>query len=209
MSLYFRNNRNMCVGSRAFQLVSQFSQASFPRQPMISQKTFKILFLCTGNSARSIFGEYLIRKCGKGRFQSYSAGVNPKTSVNPYTIRVLQEDFRIDASSARSKSWDEYREVVFDFVITRVRQRARALPNLARTAYHCTLAIARSGEFKGSDKDTYNHFWEVAQQIYRRVDLLCNCQLEKLDRLRFEQRDQRNREEQGRETLKAPGQFVT
>lgn len=153
---------------------------------MISQKTFKILFLCTGNSARSIFGEYLIRKCAKGLFESYSAGADPKTRVNPYTIRVLQEDFRIDTSSARSKSWDEYREVVFDFVITvcdEVRERCPIWPGQPIIAH---WPSPDPGEFKGSDKDTYNHFWKVAQQIYRRVDLLCNLPIEKLDWLRLE-----------------------
>ena len=85
---------------------------------MSPQKTFKILFLCTGNTARSIFGEYLIRRLGQGRFESYSAGADPKPRVNPYALRVLRNAFQIDASSARPKSWDEYKDVVFDFVIT-------------------------------------------------------------------------------------------
>jgi arsenate reductase len=81
-------------------------------------RPFKILFLCTGNSARSIFGEYLIRKLGKGKFESFSVGAEPRPEVNPYTIRVLRETYGIDASDARSKSWDESRSVIFDFVIT-------------------------------------------------------------------------------------------
>ena len=68
---------------------------------MTSQKAFKILFLCTGNSARSIFGEYLIRRLGPDRFESYSAGADPKLNVNPYALRVLHEAFKIDASAAR------------------------------------------------------------------------------------------------------------
>jgi Low molecular weight phosphotyrosine protein phosphatase len=67
---------------------------------MTIRAPFKILFLCTGNSARSIFGEYLIRKLGKGRFQSYSAGADPRPKVNPYALRVLLESFKIDASEA-------------------------------------------------------------------------------------------------------------
>ena len=153
---------------------------------MIAQKTFKILFLCTGNSARSIFGEYLIRKCGKGRFQSYSAGADPRPTVNPYTVRVLQEDFRIDASGARSKSWNEYRDVVFDFVITVCDNAREHCPTWLGQPVIAHWPAPDPGEFKGSDKETYNHFWKIAQQIYRRVDLLCNLPIDKLDRLQIE-----------------------
>ena len=60
-------------------------------------KTYKILFLCTGNSARSIFGEYLIRRIGGDRFESYSAGTEPTGRVNPFAVRVLHELYHIDA----------------------------------------------------------------------------------------------------------------
>jgi arsenate reductase len=58
---------------------------------MDQDRPFKILFLCTGNSARSIFGEYFIRKLGKGKFESFSAGADPRSKVNPYALRVLKE----------------------------------------------------------------------------------------------------------------------
>jgi arsenate reductase len=79
---------------------------------------FKILFLCTGNSARSIFGEYLIRKAGRGLFESYSAGAQPAGRVNPYTLRVLGQVYDIDASDAWSKGVEVFSDVEFDFVIT-------------------------------------------------------------------------------------------
>ena len=82
---------------------------------------FKILFLCTGNSARSILGEYLIRRIAPGRFESYSAGTNPSGHINPLVLHVLEENYKIDASEARSKSWTEYKDVVFDFIITALR----------------------------------------------------------------------------------------
>src|SRR5258708_5946065 len=84
----------------------------------MTTKPFKILFLCTGNSARSILGEYLIRRIAPGRFESFSAGANPSGKVNPIVLQVLKENFKIDASDARSKSWSEYKDVHFDFVIT-------------------------------------------------------------------------------------------
>jgi len=153
---------------------------------MTIRAPFKILFLCTGNSARSIFGEYLIRKLGKGRFQSYSAGADPRLKVNPYALSVLQESFKIDASEARPKSWEVYQDVIFDFVITvcdRAKETCPIWPGQPITAHWSSPDPA---EFKGSDQETYRYFWTIAHQIYRRVDLLCNLPLEKLDRLRLE-----------------------
>ena len=78
----------------------------------------KVLFLCTGNSARSVIAEYLLRAKGRGRFEAFSAGAVPTGRVNPLALWVLKTHYLIDASAARSKSWDEFRAVKFDFVIT-------------------------------------------------------------------------------------------
>src|SRR5215471_16101823 len=78
----------------------------------------KVLFLCTGNSARSILAEYLLRRIGHGRFEVYSAGTQPAGKVNPLALRVLKELYHVDASGARSKSTDEFQKMNFDFVIT-------------------------------------------------------------------------------------------
>jgi protein-tyrosine-phosphatase len=79
-----------------------------------------VLFLCTGNSARSIMAEAILNKVGAGHFRAYSAGSQPKGHVNPHTIHLLQ-NLGYDASSYRSKSWDEFAEAgepEFDFVFT-------------------------------------------------------------------------------------------
>src|ERR1700758_3170551 len=83
-----------------------------------ASKRFKILFLCTGNSARSILAEYFLRRLDPVHFEVFSAGAHPKGRVNPYVLETLKEGYRIDASAARSKSWEEFRGVKFDFVIT-------------------------------------------------------------------------------------------
>ena len=79
---------------------------------------YRVLFLCTGNSARSVFAEYFLRRLGGARFEAYSAGANPSGVINPLTVKVLRERFHVDASGARSKSWDEFRDIKFDFVVT-------------------------------------------------------------------------------------------
>ncbi|HEY5741201.1 MAG TPA: arsenate reductase ArsC [Terrimicrobiaceae bacterium] len=83
-----------------------------------NKSRFTILFLCTGNSARSIFAEYLLKKIAPTRFETCSAGSNPKTEPHPLALQILREDFKIDVSDAYSKSWTDFEEVVFDFVVT-------------------------------------------------------------------------------------------
>ena len=82
--------------------------------------SFNVLFLCTGNSARSIIAEAILNKLGQGRFRAYSAGSQPKDSVNPRTIELLR-GLGYDTSAFRSKSWNEFTKPgapKFDFVFT-------------------------------------------------------------------------------------------
>ncbi|WP_327753651.1 arsenate reductase ArsC [Sphingobium sp. SJ10-10] len=86
----------------------------------MTDKIYNVLFLCTGNSARSILGEALMNKLGEGRFRAYSAGSQPKGAVHPMAIAVL-EDLGFDTAGMRSKSWDEFAgpgAPRFDFIFT-------------------------------------------------------------------------------------------
>ena len=83
-------------------------------------RTYNVLFLCTGNSARSILGEALMNTLGKGRFQAYSAGSFPKGAVHPMALEVLS-DMHLPTAGLRSKSWDEFARPgapVMDFIFT-------------------------------------------------------------------------------------------
>jgi arsenate reductase (thioredoxin) len=153
---------------------------------MNAHRPFRILFLCTGNSARSIFCEYFARKLGQGKFEPYSAGANPRPTVNPYTIRVLREMYKIDASDARSKSWDEYKGVKFDFVITVCDNAKESCPFWPGQPIVAHWSLPDPADFHGSEKEIFNYFWKISQQIYRRVDLLSNLPFGKLDRLTLE-----------------------
>ena len=151
--------------------------------------SLKILFIGSGNSARSIFAEYLIRKLGKGKFTPLSAGINPEAAINPHVIRVLKELYKIDASDARPKSWDEFKDVSFNFIITSAEQAKGQVPpwTWAGSPIMAHWSTPDPEHFLGSEKDTFNYFWKVSQLIHRRVDLLCNLSVDKLDRLRLEQ----------------------
>jgi arsenate reductase len=86
----------------------------------MSEGQFNVLFLCTGNSARSIIAESILKKDGAGRFRAFSAGSHPKGAVNPLALKVLESD-GYPTEGFRSKSWDEFAAPgapVMDFVFT-------------------------------------------------------------------------------------------
>lgn len=142
---------------------------------------FKVLFLCTGNSSRSIFAEYLLRKRGKGAFETFSAGANPRDHVNPFTLRVLSECYQIDASDARPKPLTAFIGKPFDFVITVCDRAKETCPTWPEQKVRAHWSSPDPSEFKGSDQNTFDFFRKVALQIQRRVDLFCSLPLEALD----------------------------
>lgn len=147
---------------------------------------FKILFLCTGNSARSIFGEYLIRRIGGDRFDSYSAGTEPAGKVNPFAIRVLHELYHIDASAARSKSFDEYQDIEFDFVITVCDNARETCPVWPGQPIVAHWGVPDPALAIGTDEHVFREFKQAAFHLQRRIELFCSLPFEKLDRLRLE-----------------------
>jgi protein-tyrosine-phosphatase len=151
----------------------------------LSTQPFKILFLCTGNSARSILGEYLIRRIARGRFESYSAGANPSGKINPIVLRVLKENYKIDASDARSKSWTEYKDVHFDFVITVCDNAKESCPVWPGQPIIAHWGSPDPAAFEGTDEEKYKMTLQVAMQIQRRLDLFCSLPLEKMERLKL------------------------
>lgn len=147
---------------------------------MTSRPPFKVLILCTGNSARSIIGEYLLRTRGRGRFEVFSAGAHPTGRVNPLAQRVLQERYGIDAGDARSKAWDEFRDVKFDFVITvcdRARESCPVWPGQPVVGHWGSPDPAA---VEGSEEVKFRAFVTVASEIARRIDLFSAFSDEKL-----------------------------
>ena len=149
-------------------------------------KKFKILFLCTGNSARSILAEFLLRRLAPEHFEVFSAGASPNGRVNPYVLELLEQSYHIDAAGARSKSWEEFRDVKFDFVVT-VCDKARescpvwpGQPIIAHWGSEDPDAVEGEEERRKAVK-------KVAGEIYRRLGLFTALPVESLDRLRLEQ----------------------
>src|SRR6185503_1879001 len=150
-----------------------------------SQEPFKILFLCTGNSARSIISEYLIRGLGDNRFESYSAGANPTGVVNPLALKVLAELYHIDAGEARSKSWDEYKDIKFDFVITVCDNARESCPFWPGQPIVAHWGVPDPALATGTEAEKFHEFRKAALLLQRRIELFCSLPFEKLDRLKL------------------------
>lgn len=156
----------------------------------MNEKTYKVLFLCTGNSARSLMAEGLLNKLGGGRFHAYSAGSHPTGQVNPWAIEKLQRE-GIDMPDARSKSWDEFVEPgapVLDFVITVCDNAAGevcpAWPGQPITAHWGVFDPAAE---EGTDGEKRLAFAKVFAVLERRIALFTNLNPISLARLALEQ----------------------
>ena len=147
---------------------------------------FKVLFLCTGNSARSIFAEYFLKRLGGKRFDAYSAGASPSGTVNPTTLKVLRERFNIEAGDARSKSWDELRDVKFDFVITVCEHARETCPVWPGQPIIAHWGVEDPAAFVGTPVERDRFFHRAALTLYRRLQIFTSLPLEQLDRLKLE-----------------------
>ena len=149
----------------------------------MESKPYKFLFLCTGNSARSIIGEYLLRQLGGSRFQVFSAGSFPTGKVNPLAIRVLNDVYNIDASQARSKSCEEFKDVEFDFVVTvcdNARETCPVWPGQPMTA-HWGMPDPAAAE--GSPAEIAVAFADTYRMLNNRISAFANLKMSGLDRL--------------------------
>ena len=149
-------------------------------------RPYRVLFLCTGNSARSVFAEYFLKRLGGKRFEGYSAGANPSGTVNPLTVEVLRDRFHIDASDARSKSWDEFQDIPFDFVITVCDNARETCPVWPGQPIVAHWGVDDPAAFVGTPEGKKRLFYNVALTLYRRLQLFTALPLEQLDRLKME-----------------------
>lgn len=153
-------------------------------------KTYNILFLCTHNSARSVIGEVLATQMSGGKFIGYSAGSTPGGRVNPYAVEIA-ESLGYDTSQLRSKSWDEFAAPgapQMDFIITVCDSAAGeqcpywpGKPATAHWGYPDPSAV------QGSDEDKRAAFKQVEMGLKRRLQILMNLPLEKLDTMSLNQ----------------------
>ena len=146
---------------------------------------YNVLFLCTGNSARSILAEALIDHWGKGRFKGYSAGRFPKGAVHPLALEQL-EKAHLDTSGLRSKSWDEFAKTgapVMDFVFTVCDQAAgETCPVWPGNPVTAHWGVPDPAAAEGPEAET-RAFRYAYQALETRIKLFSSLRLEALDRM--------------------------
>ena len=156
--------------------------------------TYNVLFICTGNTARSILGEALINHLGKGRFRGYSAGSFPKGEVNPYALELLRS-LNVPVDGLRSKSWNEFAKPDaprMDFVFTVCDQAAGEVcpvwPGHPVTAH---WGLPDPAAVEGPDPVKRAAFSHTLQALQNRIRLFISLPLASLDRLRLKQEVER------------------
>ena len=157
----------------------------------MSEKVFNVLFLCTGNTARSILAEGILRSEGIGRFHAYSAGSQPKGAVNPFAVETL-EAFGDAADGLNSKSWTEFvasDAPKMDFIITVCDDAAGEVcpvwPGHPATSH---WGIADPAAVEGSDVEKRKAFNLAFKYLKNRIDLLLATPLSRLDKMVAEKR---------------------
>ena len=157
---------------------------------MQAEKIYKVLILCTGNSARSVLGEVLFNTLGKRKFKAWSAGSKPAGKVNPGAIEWLQQN-GISTEGLRSKSWDEFAAPgapEFDFIFTVCDNAAGETcpiwPGKPATAH---WGIPDPAHVEG-DEARRAAFRKVAEQLSRRIQLFLSLPIEKLDKLALKEK---------------------
>ncbi|HJV73585.1 MAG TPA: arsenate reductase ArsC [Noviherbaspirillum sp.] len=151
----------------------------------MTEKTYNVLFLCTGNSARSIMAEALVTTLGKGRFRGFSAGSHPGGTVNPFAIEQVK-NAGYPVENLRSKSWDEFAAPdapQMDFIITVCNNAAGEVcpywpghPLTAHWGFEDPAAVT------GTDEEKRAAFSKIFRQIMSRVNVFVNLPLHILDK---------------------------
>lgn len=149
-------------------------------------KSYNVLFLCTGNSARSILAEAYLNAAGRGRFRAYSAGSHPGGKVNPFATELLKKH-GIGMDGLRSKSWDEFAKPdspKLDFVFTVCDNAAgEACPLWPGQPVTAHWGVADPAAAEGSDEVKRRAFLKAFTELSTRINLLIGLPIEKLDRL--------------------------
>ncbi|KPF69935.1 hypothetical protein IP84_03370 [beta proteobacterium AAP99] len=151
---------------------------------MTDSRIYNVLFLCTGNSARSIMAEALMNHWGGGQFRAFSAGSQPTGTVNPFALKQLREA-RLPTGGYRSKSWDEFAGAgapVMDFVFTVCDNAANEVcpvwPGQPMTAH---WGVEDPAAFLGSEADKDRAFFRAFETLQRRIQLLLSLPIASLD----------------------------
>lgn len=157
----------------------------------MATKKFNVLFLCTGNSARSIIAEALLNYLGEGKFVAYSAGSNPTGEVNPHALDILRR-MRVPINAPASKHWDTFADQQspeLDFVITVCdRAAGEPCPVWPGQPMNAHWGIADPATQQGDDRATLSAFRKAFLELENRLKIFVNLPIEKLDIISLQDR---------------------
>lgn len=152
----------------------------------MTERVFNVLFLCTGNSARSILAEAILNHAGKGRFRAFSAGSHPGGKVNPFAIELLAKQ-GLAVSELRSKSWDEFAvpggpriDFVFTVCDNAAGEACPIWPGQPMTAH---WGIEDPATVEGSDEEKRRAFSTALRLLQNRISLFTSLPFSKLDEM--------------------------
>ncbi len=157
----------------------------------MTDRPYHVLFLCTGNSARSILAEALINHWGKGRFVGYSAGSRPAGRVNPISLELLQH-MQLPTEGLRSKSWDEFaapgalpQDFVFTVCDNAAGEQCPFWPGQPMTAH---WGVADPAAVEGADTEKWLAFRQAFRELENRIRIFVSLKFSSLDRLSLQNR---------------------
>ena len=157
----------------------------------MTDPVFNVLFLCTGNSARSILAECILNREGKGRFRAFSAGSHPKGQVHPFAIDLLKK-MNHPTAGLRSKSWDEFAapdapklDFVFTVCDTAANEVCPIWPGQPMTAH---WGIPDPAAAEGTDAERHLAFADACRMLNNRISVFTSLPLRSLDRLTLQKR---------------------
>jgi arsenate reductase (thioredoxin) len=157
----------------------------------VDERPFNVLFLCTGNSARSIMAEGILKSIGKDKFRAFSAGSHPARSVNPLALELLEKN-RLPTSELRSKNWSEFSRPgapFMHFVFTVCDQAAAepcpVWPGQPMTAH---WGVHDPGAVQGTEDEKRKAFLKAYTELYKRISLFTCLPFETLSNLALKQK---------------------
>ena len=162
-----------------------------PAADATRERAFNVLFLCTGNSARSVMGEAILNRLGAGRFVAYSAGSQPKGAIHPYTLDLLRK-FNHATEGLRSKSWDELAapgapplDFVFTVCDSAAAETCPVWPGQPMTAH---WGVPDPAAVEGTEAEKRAAFADAYGRLYNRLSIFVSLPLAALDRLALQRR---------------------
>ena len=157
----------------------------------MADQTYNVLFLCTGNSARSILAEAILNRVGAGRFKAFSAGSHPKGDVHPYALQLLKS-LNHDTSFARSKDWSEFAvagapqmNFVFTVCDNAAAEACPVWPGQPMTAH---WGVPDPAAVEGTDAEKHLAFADTYRMMNNRISIFTSLPMNTLDKLALQKR---------------------